>query len=153
MNQDNQPVTTKILKEVLKEVIDKQDKKWEARFKIQDERFKAQDERFDKHDRKFEKLEKLIKRQKEEFIIEMKVLDESNRARIELLAENLLDVREKITILTEMVEKNTEDIEVIKLNIELIRKDLKTKVEREEFSALEKRVFALEQKERRRVNC
>lgn len=68
-----------------------------------------------------------------------------------LMAENILDVREKIAALVEMVEKNTEDIDTIKLNVELIRKDLKTKIEREEFLALEKRVFALEQKEHKRV--
>lgn len=99
------------------------------------------------------KFEGFMKKQKDEFVLEIKTIDEHAQSRISFLAESILDVREKIGVLTEMVEKNTEDIEIIKLNIELIRKDLKTKVEHKEFAALEKRVFVLEQKERKRVNC
>lgn len=106
-----------------------------------------------KQDKKFDRLEKLINKQEEEVISEMKIIDEHTRSQIDLLAENILDVRGKIAVLTKMAEKNTEDIEIIKLNLELIRNDPKTKVERAEFQALEKRVFALEQKERKRANC
>ncbi|MFH1183004.1 MAG: hypothetical protein V1690_01945 [Candidatus Moraniibacteriota bacterium] len=123
--ENNQPVTIGVLQGVLQEELQKQGKEFK----------------------------KEIKAQGRKFVSQMKIIDENIQSRIELLAENILDVREKIAVLTEMVEKNTEDIEIIKLNVELIRGDLKTKVEKEEFLALEKRVFVLEQKERKRVNC
>lgn len=63
-----------------------------------------------------------------------------------LMAEDITTIHEKIAVMNEMLNKNTEDIEIIKLNINLIRGDLKSKVDRDEFSALERRVFILERK-------
>ncbi|MBI2514768.1 hypothetical protein HYV91_01075 [Candidatus Wolfebacteria bacterium] len=50
----------------------------------------------------------------------------------------------KIDSITEMVVKNTEDIEVMKMDLHIIKNDLKEKIGRDEFSVLERRVATLE---------
>ena len=45
-----------------------------------------------------------------------------------------------------MVAKNTEDIEIIKSDIQFIKQELKHKVDRDEFEALERRVMLLERR-------
>jgi peptidoglycan hydrolase CwlO-like protein len=52
----------------------------------------------------------------------------------------------KFKVLTEMTAKNTENIEVMKSDIEIIKNSLKKKVDLEEFEILEKRVLLLENK-------
>lgn len=144
----DQPITIGVLKEELQKQGEdiKQDIRTEFREELQ-----KQGENIKKDLRT--DFRKEIRAQGVRFDTQIKIIDEHIQSQIGLLAESILDVREKIAILTEIVEKNTEDIEIIKLNVELIRNDLKTKVEKEEFLALEKRVSALEQKERKRVNC
>lgn len=56
---------------------------------------------------------------------------------------------EDIEIIRDMVVRNTEDIEIIKMNIGIIKSDLKEKVDRDEFVALEKRLYLLEKKVQR----
>ena len=57
-------------------------------------------------------------------------------------------IEDKIKIVSEQVAANTETLEVIKLDIEVIKNDLKQKVGRDEFVVLEKRVSMLESKQR-----
>ncbi|OGZ24769.1 MAG: hypothetical protein A2896_02740 [Candidatus Nealsonbacteria bacterium RIFCSPLOWO2_01_FULL_43_32] len=57
-------------------------------------------------------------------------------------------VENKIGVVSEQVAANTETLETIKLDIELIKNDLKQKVSREEFVILEKRISLLEAKRR-----
>jgi len=57
-------------------------------------------------------------------------------------------VENKIGVVSEQVAANTETLETIKLDIELIKNDLKQKISREEFVILEKRVSLLEAKRR-----
>ncbi|MFH1838106.1 MAG: hypothetical protein ABH808_01245 [Candidatus Kuenenbacteria bacterium] len=45
-----------------------------------------------------------------------------------------------------MVVKNTEDIEMIKMDIHIIKNDLKEKATRDELNVLEKRIMFLEKK-------
>jgi len=92
------------------------------------------------------KFEKFVKVQGKSFERQLNAIDGHFQHQNELMAESIMSIHDKIDALTEMVGKNTEDIEIIKLNMELIRGDLKTKVDREEFRALEKRVFFLERK-------
>jgi len=45
-----------------------------------------------------------------------------------------------------MVTKNTEDIEMIKMDLHIVKNDLKEKVGRDEIKILEKRILLLERK-------
>ena len=62
-----------------------------------------------------------------------------------VVAERLED---KIVLVSEQVASNTETLETIKLDIEVIKNDLKQKVGRDEFVILERRVSLLEAKQR-----
>ena len=69
-----------------------------------------------------------------------------------LVGKNTKDITKNtkdISILKLMAEKNTKDINIIKSDITIIKNDLKQKVDREEFMALEKRVILLENKFKR----
>ena len=70
--------------------------------------------------------------------------NETNR-HFDVVAERLED---KIAVVSEQVAANTETLEVIKLDIEVIKNDLKQKVSRDEFVILEKRVSLLEAKQK-----
>lgn len=56
------------------------------------------------------------------------------------------DIKAKIDTVSEQVSANAETLEVIKLDIEFIKNELKQKVSHDEFAALEKRVSMLEAK-------
>jgi len=56
---------------------------------------------------------------------------------------------EDISSIKSDVAKNTEDISSIKSDVSIIKYDLKEKVDRNEFAALEKRVILLENKIRK----
>ena len=71
--------------------------------------------------------------------------EETNR-HFDVVAEKLED---KIQVIAEQVSGNTETLEIIKLDIETIKNDLKQKVSREEFVILEKRVGMLEAKSKK----
>ena len=45
-----------------------------------------------------------------------------------------------------MVAKNTEDIKIIKMDLHIVKNDLKEKVGRDEIKILEKRILLLERK-------
>ncbi|MBU1729985.1 hypothetical protein KJ557_00260 [Patescibacteria group bacterium] len=51
-----------------------------------------------------------------------------------------------IEIIREMVAKNTEDIEMMKMDLHNYKNDLKEKATRDEFIVLEKRIMFLEKK-------
>lgn len=74
------------------------------------------------------------------------VLKEDFDSNLKLLAESVSGIQQQLVALREMVVKNTEDIEVIKINIEVIKNSLKKKVDLEEFETLERRVAVLEAK-------
>ena len=95
-------------------------------------------------------LEKILNRQRDEYQQYMGAQIEDVRSDIRLLAETVVGVREDVTEIREMVAKNTEDIEVMKMELSIIRNDLKEKVGREEFAVLEARVARLERSGRAR---
>ena len=64
--------------------------------------------------------------------------------KIDLIAEQFLDIKKDINVLKDDVGMVREDVETIKIDIEFIKHDLKNKVSRDEFFALEKRVALLE---------
>ena len=106
----------------------------------------------------------------EDFKSQTKLIAESISAQQEQLsalreiaaknAESIVDLQTQIIAIREMVAKNTEDIEMMKAGIMAMKKDieiiktdvssikyeLKRKVNRDEFEALEKRVLFLEKK-------
>jgi len=70
--------------------------------------------------------------------------------KIDRVEQNLGEFRQetdfKFKILTEITAKNSENIEIMKSDIEFIKNSFKKKVDLEEFEALEKRVILLENK-------
>ena len=82
-----------------------------------------------------EKLEDILKNQREEF-----------QRYLGVLAESLRGVQEQLVALRQMVAKNTEDIEIMRMDLHIIKDDLIEKISREEFKIIEKRVDLLEKK-------
>jgi tetrahydromethanopterin S-methyltransferase subunit G len=66
--------------------------------------------------------------------------------KIALLAEQVAANTEKLKEHDKRFDKIEDTLEVIKLDIEFIKNELKQKVSRDEFAALEKRVSLLEAK-------
>ena len=93
---------------------------------------------------KEQKLKIILKKQRKEFQTFIGALVGDFTAQVKLIAESISDIQRQLVILREMVAKNTEDIEIIKMDIEFIKHSLKKKVDIEEFAVLEKRVLALE---------
>ncbi len=90
------------------------------------------------------KLEEILKGQRDEYQRYLGVLTENFESQIKLIAESVFGIQEQLIAIRDMVVKNTEDIEMIKMDISIIKNDLKEKVGRDEFALLEKRVIALE---------
>jgi chromosome segregation ATPase len=89
-----------------------------------DERFNKIEEKLQEHDQRFNKIEEKLEEHDERFNkIEGKLQEHDDR-----------------------FNKIDESLEIIKLDIEFIKNELKQKVSRDEFAALEKRVARLEAK-------
>jgi len=61
------------------------------------------------------KLKEILKRQRDEYQRYLGVLAENFESQIKLIAESLSGVQEQLIAIRDMVVKNTEDIEVIKI--------------------------------------
>jgi len=99
---------------------------------ILDERFNEQDDKFQRH---------------------VGVLVERFESQTKLIAESISGIQQQLIAIKEMVAKNTEDIqemkvhmEIMKSDIEIIKQNLRHKVDLEDFETLEKRVMFLEKK-------
>jgi hypothetical protein len=55
------------------------------------------------------------------------VVAEDFKSQIKILAETTGGIQEKLIAIREMVAKNTEDIEIIKMDIQFIKQELKHK--------------------------
>lgn len=95
-----------------------------------------------------EDIKSLLKDQTEEIKRHIDVVKEDFDHKIGLIAESVSGIQEQLTAIRDMVARNTEDIEIIKMNIQFIKQELKHKVDQDEFEALEKRVVVLEAKYR-----
>lgn len=91
-----------------------------------------------------QKLGQILTEQREEYQRYLGVLGEQFSSQVKLVAESLTGVQQQLTGVREMVAKNTEDLELIKMELRVIRNDLKEKVGRDEFNILETRVAQLE---------
>ena len=94
-------------------------------------------------------LKEVLKEQRKEYQRYLGVLAESFESQAKLIAESVSGIQEQLIAIRDMVVKNTEDIEIIKMNIGIIKSDLKEKVNRDEFAVLEKRLYLLEKKVQR----
>ena len=68
---------------------------------------------------------------------------EETKRHFDVVAE---DLKGEIRVVAEQVGANTETLEIIKLDLEFIKHELKQKIARDEFASLEKRVSLLEGK-------
>jgi len=94
-------------------------------------------------------LKKILDSQRKEYQQYNKVLIEDFDSKIKVLGEGILGIQEQLNNIREMVAKNTEDIEIIKMDISFIKNALKQKADKDELEALEKRVLFLEKKLKR----
>ena len=91
-----------------------------------------------------ENLKGILKEQREEYQRYIGTLSEDFQSQVKLIAESLSGIQKQLVAIRDMVAKNTEDIEIIKMDIQFIKQELKHKVDLDEFEALEKRVLILE---------
>ncbi len=92
------------------------------------------------------KIDSVLKEQRQEYQNHLDIMVEDFTSQIKLLAESVSGIQEQLIALREMVAKNTEDIEIMKIDIAFIKNGMKKKVDVEEFEALETRVAILEAK-------
>jgi dynactin complex subunit len=91
-------------------------------------------------------LKTILQEQREEYQRYLGIVTEDFKSSMKLIAESISDLQKQLVSLREMVAKNTEDIEIIKMDVSFIKNGLKRKVDLEEFTALEKRVALLEKR-------
>lgn len=91
-----------------------------------------------------QELKNILAEQRQEYQRYLGVVTEGFESEVKLIAESLSGVQQQLSAIRDMVAKNTEDIEVIKMELQIIRHDLKEKVGREEFVLLENRVSKME---------
>lgn len=100
-----------------------------------------------------EDIKKIVEDYKEETKRHFDVVAERLEDKIGVVSEQVVANTEKITSVQEKLEQYDKEftgikdtLEVIKLDIEFIKNELKQKVGRDEFAALERRVSILEAK-------
>jgi len=93
-----------------------------------------------------EKLKEILKSQREEYQQYLGVLAENFESQLKLVIESLKGTQDQLVALREMVAKNTEDLEIIKMDLHIIKDDLTEKISREEFKIIEKRIDLLEKR-------
>lgn len=113
------------------------------------------------------KLNNILKKQREDYQRYLGVLAENFESQVQLVTEQYGDIKQtlnshtgilgshteiigliqvQLSAIREMVARNTEDIEIIKMDTGIIKNDIKEKVGRDELKTLEKRVALLEKK-------
>lgn len=116
-------------------------------------------------------LEKILVKQRKEYERHIGTALESIEGQVRLVAESLGGLQTQLIAVRDMVAKNTEDIvklqmqliavrdmvagntediETIMMDMHVVRSDLKERVGRQEFIALERRLTKLEKAVRRR---
>lgn len=90
------------------------------------------------------KLKIILREQRKEYENYIGTLAEDFNSNLKLVAESTSGIQKQLVFIKEMVARNTEDLEIMKMDIEFIKHSLKKKVDIEEFATLEKRVLKLE---------
>jgi hypothetical protein len=91
-------------------------------------------------------LKEILISQREEYQRYLGILAENFGSQIKLVIESLKGTQDQLVALREMVTKNTEDLEIIKMDLHIIKNGLTEKISREEFKVIEKRIDLLEKK-------
>ncbi len=91
-----------------------------------------------------DELKKFIKEQNRETMRHFDVVAEDLKSEIQIVAEQVASNTEKLEEHDTRFTKIDETLGTIKLDIEVIKNDLKQKVSRDEFVVLEKRLSVLE---------
>lgn len=108
-------------------------------------------------------VKKHMVEQRQEFERYVGVVAEDFKGQVEIIAEQYGGIEQHLVGIRDMVAKNTEDIEIIKIDVHGLKEDmgivktdiefmkggLKRKVDYDEFQALEKRMVAVESKIRK----
>lgn len=94
-------------------------------------------------------LNSILSKQEKKFQRHTGVLAEEFTSQVKLIAESIGGIQRQLVALREMVAKNTEDIEMMKFDVQLIKQELRQKANQDEFALLERRVALLETKTRR----
>ena len=92
----------------------------------------------------------ILAKQRKEYQRYLGVVSESFESQVKLIAESVGGVQEQLTSIRDMVAKNTEDLEMVKTELHIIRQYLTVKIDRDEFVILEKRVARREKTSSRR---
>lgn len=95
-----------------------------------------------------EDTKKILEEYKEETKRHFDVVAEGLKSEIKTVAEQVATNTEKLEEHDQRFNKIDETLETIKLDIEFIKNELKQKVSRDEFAALERRVSMLEAKQK-----
>ena len=93
-----------------------------------------------------ENIKNILEDYKEKTKRHFNIVAEDFVSQTKIIAESLSDIQKQLIGIREMIAKNTENIEIIKIDIQFIKQELKQKVDRDEFAVLEKRVSLLEAK-------
>jgi len=91
-------------------------------------------------------LKEILISQREEYQRYLGVLAENFESQLKLVIESLKGTQDQLVALREMVAKNTEDLEIIRMDLHIIKDDLTEKISREEFKIIEKRIDLLEKR-------
>ncbi len=92
------------------------------------------------------KLKEILTEQRTEFQHVVGIFKEDLESKINLIAEQYQDIKSIQKSHTEMIGSMMEDIQIIKSDVQFLKRELKRKVDYDEFDALAKRVALLESK-------
>lgn len=95
-----------------------------------------------------ENIDKILEKYNQDVKRHMSVLTEDFKNEVKIIAEQVTANTEKLEEHDQRFNKLDETLETIKLDIEVIKNDLKQKVGRDEFVILERRISILEAKQR-----
>lgn len=95
------------------------------------------------------KLKEILAGQRTEFQHVVGIFKEDLESKIKLIAEQYQDIRSNQKTHTEMTGSLMEDVQIIKSDVQFLKRELKRKVDYDEFDALAKRVSLLEEKIRK----
>ncbi|MCX6737250.1 MAG: hypothetical protein NTX26_00700 [Candidatus Parcubacteria bacterium] len=91
-------------------------------------------------------LKDILEGQRKEYQKYLGVLTENFDPQLRLVVDSLTGVQEQLVALREMVAKNTEDIEIMRMDLHIIKDDLTEKISRADFKIIEKRIDLLEKR-------
>ncbi len=89
-------------------------------------------------------IEKILQNQRKEYQRYLGTFSENIESQVRLITETMGGVQQQLTAIRDMVARNTEDVEEMKIELRVVRNDVKRQASRDEYSLLENRVAKLE---------